>query len=154
MSKWLNERCNTDIWESNEFFDTKEEAIMNGIEQYKAALNGRGTDLFDDDEQFNPSKHFQVGMEQEYMPIVDAEDVIVRITEDAYNECGEVAEDYLSWDEVTDDMQSDLQEMLTDTFIKWSKKYNLMPNFYSIVNVEEINVDDYIKGDENVQDKE
>lgn len=144
MSKWTNHRYRDDeIW-WNDQFESREEAIADGVKQYKTALNGFATDLFDDDPERFPSDVFYIGECIRFVPTVDAERVLEQLEEDAYDECGEAAENFLDWNYITDDKIADLQENLQRELDSWLERYKCTPTFYSIENVEKIDVEDYL----------
>lgn len=141
MNKWLNNTAD-DIWYgySGEF-DTKEEAIQNGIRQYKDWLNGCGTELFDDYEDEPVS--FLVGQQYPFEPYADEELVLESAINQAYDEGFEDVYDYWLHD-ITKEQQEELHDMLQSALDSWMKKNKFIPNFYLIKNVEEIIIEDYL----------
>ena len=63
---------------------------------------------------------------------IDVEWVLEDIGNQAYSECGECAEDYLT--DVTSEHQSILEDELNAVFYKWAEKYNYRPHFYTVKN--------------------
>jgi hypothetical protein len=127
-NKWTYELYNEDIWSSGEDFDTKEEAIETGVKEAKDIMEV---------EQFD-SYYFWVGQIQEYVPCINAYSVLDNLAENACEQCGEVAEDYLY--PVSKEEIHKLEDMLNEALKKWMKETNNEPTFYSIINVEKINV--------------
>lgn len=70
-----------------------------------------------------------------FVPIVDADDVIEQILDSANEGCCECIENYLT-DVKREDIDM-LQEMLTKTFNEWAEKTNNKPNFFIVENYEE-----------------
>lgn len=62
-----------------------------------------------------------------FEPGVDAFSVIESIQNDAYDEAGELAYDYL--EDISDENLSKLQDMLTEVFKKWARETHNEPNF-------------------------
>lgn len=69
-----------------------------------------------------------------FEPKIDADDILCRLEEDAYEECGEFAEDWNVYEANKDD---ELSNALTQVLIDWLKKHHLMPNFYTVENIRE-----------------
>lgn len=115
---------NTEIWR-HDVFDTVEDCVQNYLENYA-------------DE--NPNESIFVGEVQKYEISIDGSSVMENLEEQAYDECGEVAENWFpssiegkeGWDE--------LDNQLTDVVTEWLKKRDCMPSFYKIVNVREVEV--------------
>jgi len=115
---------NTEIW-GHDVFDTIEECIKDYLENYA-------------DE--NPNESIFVGEVRAYTVDVNGSSVIDNLEEQAYDECGEVAENWYpssikgieKWDE--------LDKQLTDVVTKWLEKHNCLPDFYNIINVREVTV--------------
>lgn len=84
-----------------------------------------------------------IGQRYDFEPTVDADFVIERIQEEAYDEGGEYVEDYLDpppmkdaearkkWDEQV----ADLEKRLTDVFNAWAKETNNEPWFWLVCDV-------------------
>ena len=65
----------------------------------------------------------------------DADSLIERIQENAYDNHDEYAEDYL--EDVTKSQKEDLEKLICD----WFEKNDLTPRFYRVINVEKIKVE-------------
>ena len=78
-NKWTYNLGNKEHWDSEEMFETREEAIKEGkLEAIKCDF-----------------VEYEVGMVEEFISFIDTEDAIEIINERAYNEVGECAESYL-----------------------------------------------------------
>lgn len=76
MVEWTNSRTPDGQWSGKEF-SSREEAIEDGILQHCSAMQGFGTDLFDDeDEQGRIPNVFYIGRITEWHPNVDGGDAI------------------------------------------------------------------------------
>ena len=58
------------------------------------------------------------------------------ITNAAYDEGGEYAEDYLSG--VTKEQEAELDKMVEDAVNAWADKHGLQPTFYRVINAKEV----------------
>lgn len=122
---WLCHFSSSDIWDTcSEEFSSREEAIQFGMEEAKEW----------GDEQFH------VGTKEDLDSIIwfDAERILERIQENAYDEAGEAADDYL--DDVTKEQIAELQNMLDDVLKEWFTKHRYYPAFYAVDNIETIEV--------------
>ena len=119
--KWCISRNGEDY--DNDFFDTKEEAI-----EYAT-----------DNDDYNCNETFFVGKAEFFKPKIDADDIIDRISDDAYDNYGEWAEAYLH--NINTVQKSELQYKLQSVFNKWMKKYSLDPVFFRIVEYYKFNVE-------------
>jgi hypothetical protein len=113
-----------EIFNSDDYFHTKEEAIVAGEEYAKGC----------------EYEQYYVGQITSIVPKIDTTGLLERIGEDIYEDCGEVAENYLC--DVTKEQEKELDEWLNSVFITWLYKHNLHPNFYNIKNVSSHSVDD------------
>lgn len=144
MSEWFNNRYDDGMW-WGDAFDSREEAIENGISQYRKALKGIGTELFEDDCPNSVQPFFYIGEAVNFSYVVDADMVIEDVVDQAYEQCGEAADGFLDFNSITSEQVKELQKSLQSAFDNWLKEYNLTPTFYAIDNVEEIDVKDYIQ---------
>jgi hypothetical protein len=71
-----------------------------------------------------------VGIIERYVPYVDANRLIEWMQEDAVDEVGEIADDWLA--DISKKELGDLHERLSSTTLDWLKQYNLMPTFYKV----------------------
>lgn len=75
-----------------------------------------------------------------YEPEIDADDVLERLKDNAYNQCGEVADTWLTYgkdEDYGDEEETELSNALTQVLRDWLKKHNLEPNFYEIHHIRE-----------------
>lgn len=122
-NEWVAEMdMNTDTW-LGDIWDTREEAIENGIKQAKE----------------EGLKSFRIGRAVSCeVPVISADTILEYAQDQIYDEVGEVAETYLEG--VTKEQSAELEDSLNKLFYEWSKKYNLFPNCYRIENEEVIDV--------------
>lgn len=95
-------------------YDSFEKALTDGIKDAKA-------------EGYNK---VYIGRVMEFVPRVDADNVIDNIAQDAYDKAGEFSMDYLEGVSVSDRLK--LETMLTETFNQWAKETNNEPRFYTV----------------------
>lgn len=142
MGVWLNNNID-DIWWGYDEFDTKEDAIENGVQQYIDAMNGYSSDLFYDDDPDSPlCSVFCVGEQEKFVPYVDADVLIEDIQMRALDYGGEYAEEYL--EDVTKEDKEELQRELQNVFDSWANRHRYNPGFFTIINIEEIDAKDYL----------
>lgn len=127
MKKWtvdLTEYA-SEIWYEEDAFDTKEEAIREGK---KLALKNGNEDCF------------RIGIKEPIgIPCIDADGILEDLSEQVYDEVGEIAEDYLCY--MDKDHVKELEEKLNDVLHKWMKKYKYEPDFYTIKKEEVVCLD-------------
>lgn len=144
MGWYINASSSPDGWYSDEF-DTMEEAINEGVDEYRLHLQGVSTELFDNDSYYpdEATGVFEVGERLDFSPVLYPEDVIEYVTEQASWQCGDVADSWLY--SLTDEELQDLQNNMEHTFDDWLKKYNLEPTFFNIINIKKIDANDYLQ---------
>ena len=130
--QWMYQIGESDIWDSGEYFNTKEEAIAAGLGEV-IEENNTLTEKFQ-------HANFRIGIVEDCSNShgVDANNVLECIAENIYDEVGEVAEDYLN--DVTLEHRNELEEKLNDVLFAWMEKYNYSPSFFKIVNIETIEI--------------
>lgn len=123
MKKWTNElNLNSDIWRG-EIYDTRDEAIKDGM---KEAIEYE-------------RKNFKIGIIEDVPNFgIDVDRVIEDIQNTMCDEAGEVAEDYL--DDANTERLLELEEQLNEVFYRWQKRYGYKPTFYRVVSEEIIEV--------------
>ena len=145
MNMWANNRYES-FW-CDPYFDSREEAIKDGIKQYEDSMNGIASELFDEDyfngENTNPDGVFYIGHGFDFHPVIDAELIIEHAQEEAYDVCGEAAEDYLDWYYISDEDIAKLQSGLQQVFDVWLEDRNFKLKYFD--NIEEIHAVDYVK---------
>lgn len=115
-----------EFWRHDKF-DTVKECVADYLENYTDG---------------NPQESIFVGEVEQFVISVDGSRVIESVEENAYDECGECAED---WEPSTGKTLSDwteLDEQLTKVVVDWLKKHNDMPSFYNVVDIREVKVDE------------
>lgn len=104
------------IWHHDRF-DTIEECIRDAVEHYKK----------------KPGDQIAVGICEDYVPHVDVDVLLDRAGEDAYEVCGEAAEDWLAFSFRNGYTDADkLQEKLDKAFHEWLEETHQVPGFYHI----------------------
>jgi hypothetical protein len=105
-----------EIW-YHERFDTIEECIRDAVDNY-----GK-----------KPGDQIAVGICEDYVPHVDVNTLLDKAGEDAYEECGEVAEDWPAFSRQKGYEDADkLQEKIDKVFNDWLEETHQVPEFYSI----------------------
>lgn len=125
--KWKYQIGEIDIWLGDEY-GTREEAIEACKKEYEY------------DRKEYEGKTCYVGRVDNYNVFIDGYSIIDDFQDDAWSECGEVAEGFLS--DVTKEQTEELQDKLNDVLQGWLTKHNLQPTFGNMVDVEEIKIDD------------
>lgn len=108
---------NDELW-NQDTFDTVEECIENAKKN-----------------EVYSGETIAVGECIPYVPYIDADDIIERIEEQAYEHAGEASEGWLSY---SNDEKDRLTEQLTEVLEKWIKDTNNEPSFYHIEDIREI----------------
>lgn len=109
-------------------FETKEQAIEEAIYYYK------------DDEK--DQDFIWVGQTKNISLGVNVDRIIEDLSEEAYDQAGEYAEDYLTT--VESSHQKVLEERLNEVLVTWMKELKYEPNFWTVTNVEKIDVSKYL----------
>lgn len=122
--KYTWETDETDIWR-HDVFDTVEDCILDAKENYCIET---GTEIV-------------VGEVVPWEPYVDAFDILNELQFQAYDECGEITENWYSYDCKKDkEKVQQLSEKLTEIVKLWLKENDTYPNFYTIENVKVVDV--------------
>ena len=110
---------------TKDVFDTIEDCIKDAKENYN----------------IKPGETIAIGEPFYWEPHVDAFNILERLEEEAWDECGEVSE---GWDtcnyERDKEKVEELSEELTKIVRKWLKDNGTYPNFYTINNVRVVEV--------------
>lgn len=141
--KWIcAPNVDEERWDSSCFYDTKEEAIKNGMEAVKRYNKDPENESLEDElgyynngDETQPLDSFAVGKCYSPKISIDADYLLERIAEGVYNECGEFAEGYL--DDVKKEDQDELEKLIYDWFVR----HKYMPSCFLIRNAEEIDVE-------------
>lgn len=112
---------NSDIFRGG-VYETKEECIKDANEE--AVEDGKNEFLIG--ETFEPDTS------------IDTEYLLEIVGDRAYDDVGEVAEDYLR--NVKKEDLKELDQELNEVFDKWKKKYGYEASFYHVGNIETIKV--------------
>lgn len=98
-------------------FDTIEDALKNATEN------------------LDKDSKVYIGKIKDVDLTIGAWNIIEDLQEDAFEQAGEIAEDFLN--NVTQEQENDLTIMINDVIDKWLKKHKLEPNFFSVVDVKQ-----------------
>lgn len=122
-----NTREDGEDWD-NDRFDTIEECLQ---------------DAWQNDVE--PGTMIVIGIREDYEPIINVDDVLERVGEDAYEEVGEVAEDWPAFVSRKGYYGAEeLEKELNRVFQEWLVKTNQVPDFYKIYPLEDLyEVGDY-----------
>ena len=71
----------------------------------------------------------------EYIPSIDAEIILSSVVDDAYNECGDGADDYLV--SVEDEHEIILGNRLTQVFLEWQEEFGYKQSMGKLINITE-----------------
>lgn len=125
--KYTWEYGETDIWQ-HDLFDTIEDCILDAKENYRVES---GTEIV-------------VGEAVPWEPYVWAGNILDHLEEDAYEECGEVAEDWYAYDYKNEEGRKGLNEIsdkITEIVKQWLKDNGTYPDFYKIENIRTVEVE-------------
>lgn len=143
QGQWMSNGSEYERWEASIYFDTKEEAIEQGVnllEKYNHNTQDEKTRnqlmddlaLYPDDDE--PIYVFYVGQLEE-VAFPDETDILLdRIAERVYDVVGEYSEGYL--DDVTEEHREELQSFI----YRWAKKRGYLPECFLIREIEEIDI--------------
>ena len=128
MSKeqWMYQLGDSDIWVGKSY-ETKEEAIKEGIKARESE------DMFE-------NLKLSIG-QQESVGVsgIDIDLLLENVAENTIEELSEVGEGFLQ--DVTIEHQEELEQKLNDVFFEWINKHKYNPEFYRVVNIEEVKVE-------------
>lgn len=110
---------NEEIWR-NDVFDTVEDCILDAKENYCV----------------EPGTEIAVGEVVLWEPYVMSTDILERLEEEAYDECGEVGGDWDAFNYKKDkEKLEELSDKITEIVKQWLKDNGTYPTFYKIDNV-------------------
>lgn len=95
-----------------------------------------------------PIETVYIGEVWDFEPKVDADSVIERVQDDAEDEAGECADDYLEGVKIAD--RQKLQEMLTETFKQWAAETFNEPRFFVVKGITEYSLMDAKPGGDSL----
>lgn len=122
--KYTWETDETDIWK-HDIFGTVDDCIADAKENYC----------------IDPGTEIVVGEVVPWEPYVDAFDILNELEFHAYDECGEIAENWYSYYcEKDKEKVQQLSEKLTEIVKQWLKENGTYPNFCTIENVNVVEV--------------
>lgn len=84
-------------------------------------------------------KKIYIGIVEEWGSCIDTNYLIQTIQETAWDENGEVAEDYLKG--IPEHQLEELDNELNEVFSKWKQKYRWEPNFFTVKNVKKYDLE-------------
>lgn len=116
--KWIY-NTNEEVWMNCGPYDTKEEAIKAGKEEF----GGNRYQFF-----VGQINNMDIGVG------VDVDMIIEDIAENVYSEVGEAAECYL--DDVGKEDLVELEDLLNDVLHQWMEKHDYKPNYFRVGNIE------------------
>lgn len=115
---------NNDIWQHGTF-DTVEECVHDYLENYAVDI---------------PQEYIFVGIVEPYKINIDSGNIIEMLEQQAFDECGEVAENWYPSSIKDNSGWEELDENITKMIINFLELHNEMPTFYNIVDVREVAV--------------
>lgn len=134
---------NEDTGWDNDEFNSPAEALEAALEAAPEYADEEGMEP-DEKANFLVNGNVFIGQRYDFEPSIDADFVIERIQEEAYEEGGEYVGDYLDpppslknaearkkWNEQV----ADLEKRLTDVFNEWAKETNNEPSFWLVYDV-------------------
>ncbi|WP_142293487.1 hypothetical protein [Bacillus sp. K2I17] len=125
--KWMyNLNSNSEIWTSDKY-ETKEEATQAALKDWTDRMVA---------DRASVDNEFQIGQFKQYAPWINADVLLDKLYERATDECGVIAESWLSG--VPIDEGEKLQEQVNNVVAEWLKGINEYPSFGSIENIETI----------------
>lgn len=136
--KWIcGKNADLEIWNACEYYDLKSQAIRAAKNQIYAHNKGERKDEFEDVLGYYPDDadtiiSFAVGQCSVSDIGIDVDNLLEQVSQDVYDQCGEVAEDYL--DDVLDEHKKELENLI----LKWFERHDYLPGCYSIGNIETI----------------
>lgn len=110
---------NDELWQ-HDIFNSIDECIIDAKENYLIKVEDT----------------IAIGTVKPYVVSIDAETYLENLEEDAYEECGDAAEDWIDYES-----SNQLSERLTECVNQWLKETGNEPSFYKIVDVKTIEVD-------------
>lgn len=117
-----SEDVDDELWQRDDF-DTIEECIEDAVENYG----------------YEKGEKIAVAETKEFVPSVFAEMIFEQIEQDAYEECGEAAEDWRIYCEDKGSVQK-LSDKITELVNEWLKETGNKPDFYKIVNARYVDI--------------
>lgn len=114
-------------------FDDGEEYWRNDVyESVEKCIEEAITYLKENNDEY---ESIYVGQTIPFLPHVDAEQVLESIQEDAWEEVGELGEEWNAYDYKKKNEIDELSEALTKVVHEWMKKYGYYPSMFTIRNI-------------------
>lgn len=124
----FNLNSNSDTW-TGEKYETKEIAIQAALEEWKDRMEEGTAPVY---------RKIRIGQFKEYQPSISGESLIKQMSQQAYDECGEVSEPWISY--ITSSIGKELEEILNAAIKNWLKENKEYLNFGYVENIEKIDV--------------
>ncbi|MBV1079969.1 hypothetical protein J0M99_12765 [Listeria monocytogenes] len=133
--QWMLNGTDGERWGAFERFDTKEEAIIYGVElltEYNSLDDDERRDYdLSDGLNMRPLDYeniytFFVGQIEEVEFPTEVDTLLENIAQCVYDEVGECGEEYLN--DVDEKHQTELQELIRD----WAERHDYLPNYFTI----------------------
>lgn len=118
---------NEEYW-TKDVFDSVEDCILDAKENYG----------------IEPGETIAIGKPIHWEPYVNVYTILDQLEENAYEECGEVAENWYAYDYKSEEGRKSLDELsdkLTEIVKQWLKDNGTYPTFYKIENVKTVEVE-------------
>lgn len=124
MYTWSNNK-NDDLWNYGEF-NTAEECIKEAVNSY----------------EYNVGDTIAVGEAISFEPFVSIESMLEKLEDDAYEECGEAAENWhiSRQKKETKEAWDQLQEDVNKAVMEYLNKIGEKPTFYRVDDIREITI--------------
>lgn len=120
MDEWVKDERNDEIWLDTETYSSREAAIAAGRKEYDG--------------------DFYIGKVGRFEPRVDANNVIEQLRQEAFDECGDVSDNWLDFMFDSAEVEN-LQKRLQSAFDEWLEIVGDKPAFYAIRETELIGGD-------------
>lgn len=112
-------------------FDKDEEVWNNTEHTIENCINEAKIDC--ENNELKEQKFVYIGIVQEHVPVIDTENIIDYLREQAYQECGECCEGWL--DHIKQEQEQSLEEKLNDALQIWLEETNNQPYFGEITKI-------------------
>lgn len=120
---WENSE-NAELWQ-HDLFDTIEDCVKDAVENY----------------EYKNGDTIYIGEPVDFGISVDANEVLERLEEDAFEFAGEAAESWMP-SGTSKEALNELSKKLTDVVVEWTTRQSLEPCFYQITNIRAVTVEE------------
>lgn len=117
-------------FDKNEGFADKYDSIDKCIEEAKQTYGY----------QHFGEEYVYIGEYVQFNAKIDVQGALGEISQCAYDDCGEIAEEYLY--DVEEEQLKELDIEINKIFKRWLEKYNYNPNFGNVINVKRYKLSD------------